>query len=184
MGGRLSIRLYTNLPSTTEQILHPEKYIEREGVTLVNDPPLSDILGSEWRLLKKEIMGEWESFLLLAYGSNEESQLPDEVSFIAAEGWEGDTYQVYYNEAADQTLLAAHWKWEATTDMNEFYDALAASLSLRFKNAAIDGPGNGPCWLYEGQFSCVYKTQRDVLWLYSPDLEILEQMKRKFPQFP
>jgi hypothetical protein len=175
---------YANLPSTTEQIIHPEKYLEGEGATPVNDPLLSGILSAEWRLLKQESLGEWDSFLLLAYGSNEDAQLLDEVSGIAVEGWAGDTYQAYFNEKSDQTLLAAHWLWDTSSDMTEFYDALTDHLSLRFANASIDGPGNGPCWFYNGHFSCVYKYQRDVLWLYAPDYEILGQMKKQFPQFP
>jgi hypothetical protein len=175
---------YSNLPTTTEQILHPEKYVDGEGPVVVNDLPLSGILSPEWRLLKQEVLGEWESFLLLAYGSDEAAQLADEVAFIAVEGWEGDTYQVYYNGETDQTLLTAHWIWETAADANEFYAALNNSLAGRFRNAAIDGPGSGNCWLYEGIFSCIYKTSSDVLWLYAPDFTILEQMKGQFPQFP
>jgi hypothetical protein len=175
---------YSNLPTTTEQILHPEKYVDGEGPVVVNDLPLSGILSPEWRLLKQEVLGEWESFLLLAYGSDEVAQLADEIAFIAVEGWEGDTYQVYYNGETDQTLLTAHWIWETATDANEFYTALKNSLAGRFRNAAIDGPGNGDCWLYEGIFSCIYKNSSDVLWLYAPDFTLLEKMKGQFPQFP
>jgi hypothetical protein len=177
-------KAYTNLPTTTEQILHPEKYIQGEGAVPVIDPLLSGVLGTDWRMLKQESLGEWDSFLLLAYGSDEDAQLFDDEAIIAVEGWAGDTYQVYYNEKTGQTLLAAHWLWDTTSEMIEFYDALVNHLSLRFKNASIDGPGNGPCWLYEGQYSCAYKYQRDVLWLYAPDFEILGQMKKQFPQFP
>ncbi len=177
-------KAYTNLPSTSEQILHPEKYLEGEGAVPVNDPPLSGILSADWQLLKQDSLGEWDSFLLLAYGSDEDAQLSDEIAATAVEGWAGDTYQVYYNENTNQTLIAAHWLWDTSSEMTEFYNALTDHLSHRFKNASIDGPGNGLCWLYEGQFSCVYKTQRDVLWLYAPDFDILGQMKTRFPQFP
>jgi len=134
--------------------------------------------------MKQDSLGEWESFLLLAYGSDEDAQLFDDEVFIAVEGWAGDTYQVYFNENTNQTLLAVHWLWDTASEMNEFYNALTEHLSLRFKNASIDGPGSGLCWLFEEQFSCVYKTQRDVLWLYAPDFDILGQMKARFPQFP
>jgi hypothetical protein len=175
---------YSNLPVTTEQILHPEKYVAGEVGTIVNDPLLSDALGPEWRLLKQEVLGEWESFLLLAYSSEPNAQLSDDVALAAAEGWEGDSYQVYYNDETAQSLLTAHWTWETTTDANEFYSALRDSLSGRFMYAAVDGPGNGDCWFYEGRFSCVYKSSRDVLWLYAPELAILEQLKAEFPRFP
>jgi hypothetical protein len=175
---------YDNLPVTTEQILHPEKYVAGEVGTTVKDPLLSETLDPEWRLLKQEVLGEWESFLLLAYSSNPNAQLADETAFIAVDGWGGDSYQVYYNNETAQSLLAAHWTWETTSDANEFYSALTDSLSGRFMYAAVDGPGNGDCWFYQGQFSCVYKNSLDVLWLYAPDLAILEQLKAQFPRFP
>jgi hypothetical protein len=175
---------YKDLPTTTEQILHPEKYMSGEGIVAVNDPNLSEILGPPWRLLKQDALGEWESFLLLGYGSNPDAQLFDDIASIAVEGWEGDSYQVYYNDETDQSLLTAHWIWESTTDGSEFYTALKDSLAGRFMYAAVDGPGNGDCWFYQGQFSCIYKTSLDVLWLYAPDLAILEQLKAQFPQFP
>ncbi|TES91581.1 MAG: hypothetical protein E3J88_02250, partial [Anaerolineales bacterium] len=62
---------YRNLPTTTEQILHPEKYFSGETGIPVNDPPLDDKLSLDWRLLKRETFGEWESFLLLGYGNDE-----------------------------------------------------------------------------------------------------------------
>jgi hypothetical protein len=175
---------YNNLPVTTEQILHPEKYIAGEIGMTVNDPLLTESLDPEWRMLKQEVLGEWESFLLLAYSSEPNAQLFDDTAWTAVDGWGGDSYQVYYNDETDQSLLTAHWTWDTTTDANEFYSALRDSLSGRFMYAAVDGPGNGDCWFYQGQFSCVYKVSRDVLWLYAPDLAILEQLKAKFPQFP
>jgi len=175
---------YKDLPTTTEQILHPEKYMSGEGMVAVNDPNLSEILGPPWRLLKQDALGEWESYLLLGYGSEPNAQLFDDIASIAAEGWEGDSYQVYYNDETDQSLLTAHWIWESTTDTGEFYTALKDSLAGRFMYAAVDGPGNGDCWFYQGQFSCIYKTSLDVLWLYAPDLTILEQLKAQFPQYP
>jgi hypothetical protein len=175
---------YRNLPTTTEQILHPEKYTSGEGMVAVNDPSLSETLGSPWRLLKKDALGEWESFLLLAYGSDPNAQLFDDTASTAAEGWEGDSFQVYYNDETDQSLLTAHWTWETTTDAGEFYTALKDSLAGRFRYAAVNGPGSGDCWFYQGQFSCIYKSSIDVLWLYAPDFAILEQLKAQFPQFP
>ena len=175
---------YNNLPTTTEQILHPEKYLSGETGIAVNDPVLSDALGSGWRLLIIETLGEWETFLLLGYGREEDAQRPDEEAYPAAAGWGGDTYQVYYNDENDQILLTVHWVWETSEDAVEFYNSLNASLSGRFKNASIDGPGNGKCWLFEEQFSCIYIRANDILWLLTPTLDLLETTKSLYPQFP
>jgi hypothetical protein len=63
------------------------------------------------------------------------------------------------------------------------YNALVEHMAARFRNATIDGPGNGSCWLYQGQFSCTYQSSRDVLWLLAPGLENMQALKKAFPGF-
>lgn len=175
---------YQRLPSTTEQIMHPQKYLSNSGAIPVNDPDIIQALTPSWRLLRRDALGEWETFLLLGYAARSEAQRPEQEAFEAAEGWGGDTYQIYYHDDNKQAVLAAHWSWDTSADAGEFYASFKASLNGRFQNAVIDGPGGGDCWLYEGRFSCIYTAGRDVLWMLAPELGILESIKALFPQFP
>ena len=175
---------YTLHPLTTEQIMHPEKYITFEPEVLVNDPALEDVLSADWRMVERDSLGEWDTYLLLAWGASEYARQPDSLAQTAAAGWGGDTYQVYHNDQFEQSLLAVHWTWDTPKDQTEFYEQLRAHLTSYFLNAEVDGPDNGICWQQGQTFSCLYDNDQDTLWLLSPDLSVLETIKALFPQFP
>ncbi len=170
---------FSRLPDTTEQIIHPEKYVAREQGIEVNDPDLDQALGEGWRRLRRDALGEWETFLLLAYGVDEQAQIAEEQAVGAAEGWGGDTYQVYRHDGNSQTVLAAHWTWDNNSHKDEFYAALSDYLGARYRGANI----SDTCWLVEGEMSCIYDSGREVLWILAPDLGTLEQIFGLFPEF-
>ncbi|TAK13251.1 MAG: hypothetical protein EPO32_05870 [Anaerolineae bacterium] len=171
------------LPATTEQIMHPEKFLEAEGGIGVDAPSFEAALGEGWALIDRDSLGEWDTALLLGYTLEPAGQRGEEETFRAAAGWGGDTYQVYLNAATGETAHSVQWTWDTAADQDEFWESLRASLAGRYANAAIDGPGNGECWLGGGQITCIYQTRTDVLWLSAPALEQLEAMKALFPSF-
>jgi hypothetical protein len=175
-------RAYAELPLSTEQILHPEKYVAGEAAIAVTDPPLSTALPSNWRLLADDVLGEWTTYLLLGYGAREAAQLPDETARAAAAGWGGDAYQVYYNEGAGAAVLAAHWVWDTQRDSGEFASALVAQQAARFEESAINRDG-ADCWELAGQVSCVLAAGGETLWLLAPDQSILNQLLALYPSF-
>ena len=56
---------FADPPQSTEQILHPEKYLTRDEPTVVSLPPLTDTLGAGWRLVEAETLGEFQLGLYL-----------------------------------------------------------------------------------------------------------------------
>ncbi|HSD83984.1 MAG TPA: hypothetical protein VLG46_09010, partial [Anaerolineae bacterium] len=58
-------RVYEDLPDSTEQILHPEKYVADEQPIEVAVPPLTNTLGADWRLIDDDVLGEWTTYLIL-----------------------------------------------------------------------------------------------------------------------
>ena len=74
------------LPATTEQILHPEKYLEDEGAL-----PVPDILdpGPGWEKVDGGTVGEFFTREILRQDAEEVGA--DE----AAEGWGGDRYEFF-----------------------------------------------------------------------------------------
>ncbi|HYE15868.1 MAG TPA: hypothetical protein VD968_15605, partial [Pyrinomonadaceae bacterium] len=75
---------YSNLPKSTEQILHPEKYFEGEAPQKVAPKDLSAALGKGWKLADHDVNGEWGYFLLV-----DEFLKAREVSQKASAGWGG-----------------------------------------------------------------------------------------------
>ena len=175
-------RAYENLPASTEQILHPEKYIAGELPISLTAPPLTDTLGADWRLIDDNVLGEWTTYLILTAGADLAAQIPDDDAFKASQGWGGDHYQVYYNDVLSQTVLAAEWVWDTPRDANEFSAALIDHLTERFRGGKIDRAG-GNCWEANQQTSCVFQQNDRILWLLAPEAGILETLLTQYPEF-
>lgn len=175
---------YRYPPETSEQVIHPEKYDTREKRILLYDPNLLASLGEGWELVERETLGEWITYLLLTVPDYQAAIRPDEEAASAAAGWGGDTYQVFYNQESDAALLAAHWIWDTADDHAEFLESFTASQAGRFQDSVFAGPDEGTCWNVGEQYSCLYVTGRDILWIFSDDLTALENAKEAFTQFP
>ncbi len=130
-------QVYSDLPSSTEQILHPAKYLNNEAPILVLAPPIEEALGEEWQTISTDVLGEWWTYLLLAFGADNAAQIDVDTASEAAAGWGGDVYQVFYNEGKDQSILALHWVWDSPADFNQFTSAFATYLDNRFRGASV-----------------------------------------------
>jgi hypothetical protein len=175
-------KAYTNLPASTEQILHPEKYVAAEQPIEVATPPLTDTLGSSWRLIDDDVLGEWTTYLILRAGADVAAQLDETTSLAASRGWGGDHYQVYYNDALSQTVLAAEWVWDTPRATTEFKQALTKYLDERYRGAKLDRPG-GDCWDANHQTSCLFVNEKRTLWLLAPDSATLDKVLAAYPDF-
>lgn len=106
-------KVFLSPPSSTEQIIHPEKFIEiREEPSEVKSfySP-----GSGWKLSASFVGGE---FFIATFFENHGL---DE-NRIVAEGWGNDVINFW--ERGDSKFL--HWatKWDKTSDAIEFFEAL------------------------------------------------------------
>ena len=108
---------YEDLPMSTEQILHPEKYTtERDDPIAVELTDLSDTLGTGWEVLDENTFGEYQIRLML------QGELSDGDAEDAAAGWGGDRYALYGDDA-DQVIV---WQsvWDSEDEAAEFVAAL------------------------------------------------------------
>lgn len=177
-------RAYANLPQSTEQILHPAKYLAGEEPVFVSAPPLTDTLGAGWRLLTENVLGEWDTYLILGYGADVAAQLDDSTAEDAAAGWGGDRYQVYYNDATGETVMAVHWVWDAKGDATEFRPAMRRYQDERFRGAKIENRTDGECWEVNNQVSCIFSNAQETLWLLAPNQTLLNNLLAQYTGFP
>ena len=175
-------KAYTNPPASTEQILHPEKYVADEQPIAVAAPPLTETLGADWHMIDDDVLGEWTTYLILNAGADLAAQIDDAEALKASRGWGGDHYQVYYNAAISQTVLAAEWVWDTPRDATEFKAAMLKHLGERFRGAQIDREA-GDCWESNQQTSCFFVTGDKTLWLLAPDMTTLEAALTQYPDF-
>ena len=174
--------LYSNLPLSSEQILHPEKYLTGEAPVMVIDPGFGPVFGSAWVSLGSGTLGEWLTTQVLASGVQPETRLPGDLAGAAAAGWGGDLFQAYLRERDGAVALAAHWVMDGAEDATELAAALANYLGLRFAEAA-SRVGSGACWAGDGRRACLYADGAEVLWLLGPDeIVVIQVMLAHYPQ--
>ncbi len=121
---------YKDLPQSTEQILHPEKYFAREAPVKVSLPEFTDLLGKGWTRLDYDVNGEWGYFQIL-----DEFLRVEKESQQAVAGWGGDRFALYENRATRQVFLAQLTAWDTERDATEFFDAYVKRTGRRYKDA-------------------------------------------------
>ena len=118
---------YKNLPKSTEQILHAEKYDAGEAPQKVTLRDVSASLGKGWRMADHDVEGEWGLYLVL----DEFLRAADE-SRRAAAGWGGDRYALFVGPGKADVVVAHKTVWDTERDAREFYDAYVKRTTKRY----------------------------------------------------
>jgi hypothetical protein len=182
-GGWVAVnKAYESLPASTEQIMHPDKYLKGEKPIEVSAVPLPEAFGGDWQLITDETLGEWRTYMLLAENVDEAGRLSEETAQKAAAGWGGDRYRVYYDPKTDQSALVVQWEWDTPQDATEFQQAMSAYLDLRFRGAKSQVP-NQSCWSANRQTTCLYASENGTLWVLAPEYELVDQVRQAYPDF-
>jgi len=161
---------FANPPQSTEQILHPGRYRLNDQPRLVTLPPLTDTLGSGWHLASQDIMGEYYTRLHL------EQYLKPISATLAAEGWGGDRYNTFYNEAQKTTVLVWYTAWDNTTEAGEFAKAYTLYLTHTFDHDADSTQGDRACWQSPQDYRCMTWQAASVVVVRGPDAETVERV--------
>lgn len=120
---------YKDLPQSTEQVLHSDKYFAREMPVKVQLADLTSLLGAGWKRIETDINGEFGYSLILS------EYIPKPQARTASEGWGGDQYALYENAAKGQVMLAHLSAWDTAKDAEEFFSAYTARTAKRYPNA-------------------------------------------------
>ena len=122
-GWRIVDDMYDDPPVSTEQILHPEKYAQREAPIPIELPYAVAFLSEEWAEVDVDVMGE---FFLRTYLETRagQDQFGLNLAESAAAGWGGDKYSLMRGPAG-QYALASIIAWDSPHDATEFYEVMA-----------------------------------------------------------
>jgi hypothetical protein len=134
-GSRALTSALRTFPQTTEQLLHIDKFLERERAVRVALPPQI----ADWKLTASQTFGELDvRSLLRAFG------VPKAVA--AAEGWGGGRIGLY-TSATGETTAAFALQWDTTDDAMEWREAVPRYVGAAFPGAtAYDCPPLDHCW--------------------------------------
>jgi len=116
-------------PTTTEQILHVDKWEANEKALDVTIPT-ANALGAGWKREDDDSFGE------LGFALTFEEWMPGEDGRIAASGWGGDRSAVFAK--GDEIALAVHLRYDVGTPKPDaFADRAITKLSAAFKKGAL-----------------------------------------------
>ena len=102
-------------PLSTEQVIHPQKYFDREPPEAIEVPDHEEVLASGFERVERDTLGELELSVYL--GQLNESGTDDE----AAAGWAGDQLVVYRR---GEELGVVWWTtWDTEKDAEEAHRA-------------------------------------------------------------
>ena len=110
--------VFNDLPRSTEQVLHPEKYFDKEEPVVLDIP--DDMAMGDWKVQTENVFGE---FFLRTWLETLGATDADE----AAAGWGGDIYAVFEDNSGE-TALAATIAWDTSQDAKEFFTALSIAM--------------------------------------------------------
>lgn len=116
-GGERAIdELFQRPPASSEQILHPEKYLQREAPREVRVDE-AGFTGQGWRVTASTPIGEIGTRGLLMAGVGEQE------AGRAAAGWGGDIAYLFEREREGDRLFVWKTAWDSREDAAEFFRA-------------------------------------------------------------
>ncbi len=129
--------VYKYLPSSSEQIMHPDRFLSRDNPVKIDLADLGGVLGPDWKKSDVDVNGEFGYLVALA------EFIPPRIARVAAAGWGGDGYALYEKKGSGATLLVQYTTWDSEGDAREFFDAYSTRTEKRY---AVRKPAGLNTW--------------------------------------
>ncbi len=118
-------------PQSTEQILHPEKWLAREAVTRFKWPDFGKERAlRDWELIDEDVIGEIQWRIIFKVNGEQAAGAE-----AAAGGWNGDRYAVFKRKGAEDTLLLLRTSWDSEAEATQFVEAYRRALAVKYQGA-------------------------------------------------
>jgi hypothetical protein len=160
-------RAYRDPPTSTEQLLHPERYLgDRDQPQPVAVADLSGRLGGGWRPSAELSVGELDLRLLL------QGELAVTTAETAAAGWDGGRLRTF--QQGGRTALVLRTVWDSGAEASQFCGAMSGWATDRF--GAATRTGGTLRWSSPTQRTTLLCRGSRVAWLSAPDRPTLDRL--------
>ena len=119
-------RVFDKPPVSTQQILHPDLYLQGVAPAKIELPSTEGALSSEWRKLDENNMGEFGLQEIL------KQYLPKGRSTGLAAAWAGDRYAIFENSRNKRTLLEFRVRLADDAGAARFFGGYSEILELKY----------------------------------------------------
>ena len=167
---------YNQPPVSTEQVIHPDKYLAGETPVETELPDIRDALGNGWSEQSTNVMGE---FLLRTYL---EEHLEFETASFAAEGWGGDRYTLLLGPGGEGvfTLLI---DWDTQDDAAEFFGAYQQYADAMTEGMTVSRiqRDSQQWWVTPNRTTYLQSNGSSTLLIIADDESLVRQVISAFP---
>ncbi|NOY55848.1 MAG: hypothetical protein GXP34_07665 [Actinobacteria bacterium] len=162
---------YVDPPTTTEQVIHPDKYAAREPAVAVSlpDTPLDG-----YETVEESVWGE------LIFEVMFRQELGEDVADAAAAGWGGDQYRLLWN--GENVAFALLYAGDSETDAIEMREALGDYVTADMAVSRTRNDGSGIA-LTGDTYAFVSRVADRVLFIAADDPAIGAELRSYFPDF-
>jgi len=119
--------IFQNPPVSTQQILHPDLYLQGVKPEVVALPEWKALVPADWKMLEENTMGEFGLEEIL-------KQLLDENrAELLSPAWKGDRYAVFEDAKTKSTPLVFRLALDNTDDAAHFFGQYSEALEHKYK---------------------------------------------------
>jgi len=119
-------KVFEKPPASTQQIMHPEMYLQGIMPAKVELPATKGVVAADWKKLDENNMGEFGLQEIL------KQFLPKPRSVALAATWSGDRYAIFENQKNKRTLLEFRVRLASDDDAARFFGAYSEVLEAKY----------------------------------------------------
>ncbi len=164
-------------PESTEQVMHPHKYLSGEVGHAPDVGNLADVLGPSWVELIRDVLGELYVRVYL------ERELGSEEALMAAEGWEGDTGVFLVNEDEGRYVWVHRMSWDSVDNADEFCSFYVTFITRAGTASKTVDDQHQKRWQDEDQVTYLGQSGQETLLVLASDWETVDLLLAELPGF-
>ncbi len=119
-------KVFDKPPASTQQIMHPDLYLQGVLPAKVDLPAGKGVVSADWKKLDENDMGEFGVLEIF------KQFLPKNRSTTLAASWAGDRYAIFENQKNKRTLLEFRVRLSSDEDAARFFGAYSEILELKY----------------------------------------------------
>lgn len=159
-------------PASTEQVIHPTKYLVNERPVRVR-LGVRRLLGDGWKRAAFGTIGEFDTHQLLMLG------VGDVRAGNAAAGWGGGRYELWRGPGDCESpcrsgaAVVVSWAWDTEADARESVSALRPYVTRGLSGRPADGPD---AWSVGDGAAAISTSGRDVTLALAPSVAVARRL--------
>ena len=122
-------KVFDKAPVSTQQIMHPDMYLQGVVPAKIELPATKGVVPSDWKKLDENDMGEFGVEEIL------KQFLPKARSTALADTWAGDRYSIFENPKNKRTLLVFRVRLASDAAAARFFGAYSEILEMKYDHA-------------------------------------------------